>query len=182
MTGAAIKPDVKGAKMNSTGKTIRAYLFSFLISAMFLTASCGVGRNMVVDAPETKIRAASANASETNSPVSVPTEVKSEFQSKLEQYLYKDGAFQKGSDLKIKYRFIQYEPGSQFSRWFFGGIGNAGEGSLMIEVKFFDSADKELSKIQTEGRIGSGFFGGSYSEALDKAAEKVAEYAKTNFR
>ena len=50
-----------------------------------------------------------------------------------------------------------------------------GEGSLTIESKFYDSADKELSTIQTEGRIGSGFFGGSYGEALDKAAEKIAE-------
>jgi len=63
-----------------------------------------------------------------------------------------------------------------------GGLGNMGEGSLTIETKFYDSADKELATIQTEGRIGSGFFGGSYGEALDKAAEKIAEFARTNFR
>lgn len=147
-----------------------------------VVSGCGVGRNLVVKSPEMRYRAASVDVSEANSPVSVPADLRSEFQSKLNQYLYQDGSFKKGSELKIRYRYIQYEPGNQFSRWFFGGIGNAGEGSLTIEAKFLDPADKELATIQTEGRIGSGFFGGSYSEALDKAAEKVAEYAKTNFR
>jgi hypothetical protein len=163
-------------------ENFKGLLSLVLISVLVFCVGCGVGRNLVVKPPETKVRAASATASEANSSVSVPTEVKSEFQTKLDKYLYDEGAFKKGSELKIKYRFIQYEPGSQFSRWFLGGIGNAGEGSLMIEAKFFDSGDQELATIQTEGRIGSGFFGGSYSQALDKAAEKVAEFAKTNFR
>ncbi|HSK29843.1 MAG TPA: hypothetical protein VLA17_07755, partial [Candidatus Limnocylindria bacterium] len=62
------------------------------------------------------------------------------------------------------------------------GIGNTGEGSLTVEAKFFDNADKELATIQAEGRIGSGFFGGDFSFALDKAAEKIAEYTKINFK
>ena len=166
----------------------RRRAFQFLVGIVFLGAvigastGCGVGRNLVVKAPETKVRAASVEFTETNSPVSVPADLKSEFQGKLNQYLYQDGGFQRGSELKIRYRFIQYEPGNQFTRWFFGGIGNAGEGSLTIEAKFLDSSDKELATTQTEGRIGSGFFGGSYSEAVDKAAEKIAEFAKTNFR
>jgi allophanate hydrolase subunit 2 len=36
--------------------------------------------------------------------------------------------------------------------------------------------------IQTEGRIGRGYFGGSMSEAVDKAAEEIAEYAIANFK
>ena len=39
-----------------------------------------------------------------------------------------------------------------------------------------------LKVIQTEGRIGSGFFGGSMSEAVDRAAEEIAEYAIANFK
>jgi hypothetical protein len=153
-----------------------------IFAALAVSAGCGVGRNMVVQSPQTRIRAASAVAAENNSPVGVPAEVKTEFQSKLEKYLYGENGFQQGQQLKIRYRFIQYEPGSQFGRWFSGGLGNMGEGSLTIETKFYDSADKELATIQTEGRIGSGFLGGSYGEALDKAAEKVAEFAKTNFK
>jgi len=96
--------------------------------------------------------------------------------------LYKEGAFQKGSELTIRYRFVQFDAGSQFTRWFLGGIGNSGEGSLTIEAKYFDMAGKELSVIQTEGRIGSGFFGGDFSFALQKAAEEIADYTKINFK
>ena len=127
-------------------------------------------------------RVASVEAFEGNSSVSVPAEVKSEFQEKLNELLYEEGAFQKGPDLKIKYRFIQFDPGNQFTRYLLGGIGNTGEGSMTIEVKYFDAADKELATIQSEGRIGSGFFGGDFSFAVEKAAEEIAEYAKLNFK
>jgi len=160
----------------------QVFIAAMAFAALALSAGCGVGRNMIVQSPQTRIRAASAVASETNSPVGVPADVKSDYQSRLEKYLYAENGFQQGKELTIRYRFIQYDPGSQFGRWFSGGLGNMGEGSLTIESKFYDPAGKELATIQTEGRIGSGFFGGSYGEALDKAAEKVAEFAKTNFR
>jgi hypothetical protein len=40
----------------------------------------------------------------------------------------------------------------------------------------------KLANIQTEGRIGSGFYGGSMSEAVNQAAEEIAEYAIASFR
>jgi hypothetical protein len=80
--------------------------------------------------------------------------------------------------LKIHYRFIQFNPGSQFSRWFWGGIGSAGKGSLTVEVRFLDGSGRELAKIQSEGEITSGAFGGSFDFAVQKAATEVAEYAR----
>lgn len=109
-------------------------------------------------------------------------DVKATFQQKLEEYLYAEKTFDKGKELTIKYRFIQFDPGNQFTRWFWGGIGNAGEGSLTVEAKFYDADNQELATIQSEGRIGSGFFGGDFSYAVDKAAEKIAEYTKVNFK
>ncbi len=44
-----------------------------------------------------------------------------------------------------------------------------------------DSNDKELAKIQSEGEISSGFFGGSFDYAVQQTANEVAQYAK-NFR
>jgi hypothetical protein len=136
----------------------------------------------VLQPAETKVRVSSVTASEGNSPVSVPAEVKSTFQQKLEEYLHAEKAFEKGKGLNIKYRFIQFDPGNQFTRWFWGGIGNAGEGSLTVEAKFYDADNKELATIQSEGGIGSGFFGGDFSYAVDKAAEKIAESTKLNFK
>ena len=48
-------------------------------------------------------------------------------------------------------------------------------------AEFYDG-DKKLAYIQTEGRIGSGAFGGSLNSAVDKAAAEIAEYAATTFR
>jgi hypothetical protein len=77
-------------------------------------------------------------------------------------------------------RVVQFEPGSQFQRWFWGGLGNQGEGSLHVLAEFYEG-DKKLAHIQTEGRIGSGAFGGSLNMAVDKAATEIAEYAGTTF-
>jgi hypothetical protein len=166
--------------MSSLKQTLR--YGALLLFAGFILAGCGVGRAMVVKPPEAKLRVNSIQVMEGNSPVPVPADVKMTFTDKLNQYLYGEGGFQRGAELKISYRFIQYDPGSQFSRWFLGGIGNTGEGSLTVEAKYLDPSDKEVATINVEGRIGSGFFGGALSEAIDKAAEKVAEYTKTNFR
>src|SRR5262249_29262004 len=111
-------------------KARQGFIAGFVFAVLTLSAGCGVGRNLIVQPPQTRIRAASASAAEGNSPVGVPAEMKSEFQSKLDQYLYAENGFQRGQELRIRYRFIQYDPGSQFSRWFFGGLGNTGEGSL----------------------------------------------------
>ncbi len=157
-------------------------LKAFSLLSVFLITGCGVGRAMIVKPPEAKLRVNSVEFTEGISPVAVPADVKATLTEKLNQYLYGEGGFQRGKELKISYRFIQYDPGSQFTRWFWGGIGNAGEGSLTIETKYYDPNDKELATINVEGRIGSGFFGGALAEAIDRAAEKVAEYTKANFR
>ena len=153
-----------------------------LLMSGLILAGCGVGRAMVIKPPETPFNARTVQAAEGKSPVAVPNEVKSEFIEKLNRYLYAEGNFQRGDDLIITYRFIQFDPGNQFTRWFWGGIGNAGEGSLTIEAKYYDRNNKELATINTEGRIGSGVFGGAFSDAVDKAAEKIVEYTRTNFR
>ena len=75
---------------------------------------------------------------------------------------------------------MQFSPGSQVARW---GLGfGAGKGSLAIEGKFYDVAGNELASVRSEGEIAGGFLGGSFSEASDKAADELAEYAKKFFR
>jgi len=63
-----------------------------------------------------------------------------------------------------------------------GGIGNWGQGTLLIEANFFDASGKKISSIQTDAVIESGLFGGSFENALDLAAEKLSEYAVANFK
>jgi hypothetical protein len=153
-----------------------------VLFAGLMLAACGVGRAMVIKPPEEQVRVVFVQAKEGVSPVPVPEDVKADFAEKLSKYLYSERGFQNGPELTISYRFIQYDPGNQFTRWFWGGLGNAGEGSLTVEAKYLDPNNKEIATINSEGRIGSGVFGGTLSQAVDKAAEKVADYTKANFK
>jgi hypothetical protein len=49
---------------------------------------------------------------------------------------------------------------------------------MTVEAKFFDKSGNELAKIQSEGEISSGAFGGSFNLAVQKASKEIAEYAK----
>ena len=149
-----------------------------LVALAICLTGCGAGRTMVLAPPETTAKFQAAEIFEDKATVEVPGEVSSSFQAKLVQELYKEGGFTRGPGLKIRYRFIQFNPGSQFTRWFWGGIGSAGKGTMTVEARFLDNSDKELAKIQSEGEISSGAFGGSFDFALEKAAHEVAEYAK----
>jgi len=152
------------------------------VMGVALLAGCGAGRTMVVKAPDATLKTGSVTVSEDGSPVKIPDEVRAAFQEKLTDQLYKDGAFIAGPGLQLQYRFIQFNPGNQFTRWFWGGIGNAGEGSMTIQAKYLDDQNRELAAIQAEGRIGSGFFGGAFGFAIDKAATEIADYTKQHFK
>jgi hypothetical protein len=154
----------------------------FLILVLIFLVGCGAGKTAVVKQPETKVSTSFVNLVEEPSKVDVPDDARNEFREKLEHLLYEKGTFQRGPDLEIRYCFMQYDSGHQFTRWFWGGIGSAGKGSLTIEVKYFDATHKELATIHSEGEIGSGALGGDFSFALKKAAEEIVEYTEQNFR
>ena len=168
--------------MTSRSSRLRKAATSPILIGLMLLASCGAGRTLVMVPLSTSLRVASIEITEGPSTVTVPDDVKRGLKNKLQELLHKDGAFRKGQDLWLSYRFIQFNPGNQFTRWFWGGIGNAGEGSLTVEVKYFDGASRELSTIHADGKIGSGFFGGSFDLAAGKVAEEIADYTMRTFR
>ena len=151
---------------------------------LFLTA-CGTGRTMVTEPPAERKTFAAATIERSSDSVAVPEELRVMFVDELRKDLYgtaeKPGPFTEGSGLTIRIRVVQFEAGSQFQRWFWGGIGNQGEASLQLLTEFLDG-DRKLANIQTEGRIGSGAFGGSVKSAVDKAAAEISDYAVANFR
>ena len=86
-----------------------------------------------------------------------------------------------GTALTVIYTFVSHDPGNQFARWFWGGIGNAGEGTLTVHVRYLDAEQRELASTQVEGRSGSGFFGGSFREAVTRLGEDVVKFTIANF-
>ena len=162
---------------------VHAPLIIVLLS--LLVSACGTGRTMVMEPPAEKKAFTAVTLERAADTVVVPDQYRQQFLQNIRERLYgtseKPGPFTEGAGLTIRIKVVQFDAGNQFERWFWGGIGNAGEGSLQVLAEFYEGQTK-LANIQTEGRIGSGFFGGSMSEAVDKAAEEIAEYAITNFK
>lgn len=154
----------------------------FIVMMGLALQACGAGSTLVLEptsGPREAYTAATIVHSEDTA--TVPEKILVEFKKSMDKEFYEEGIFQNGQGLVVNYRFVQFEAGNQFSRWFWGGIGNAGEASLTVEVVFERPDGTSLSKIHVAGKIGSGFFGGSVSEALNKAAREAAEYAAGAF-
>jgi len=150
-----------------------------LLLFLFIITACGVGKTLVLEPPEENYRVKSVEIVEKKPTVKVPENLRKKFKKDLAKLIYQK--FQEGPELKIEYAFVQFNPGSRFTRWFWGGLGNAGEGSLTVRAAFYDSKGNTLSVIHIEGKIQSGFFGGSFDEALEKAARELAHYTIYNF-
>ena len=160
-----------------------AGLLLFLIISLFIYG-CGAGKTVVMEpvSDQTNSRVSSVKIEQLQATCNVPDEASVEFRNLLNEKLYAAERFREGDELVIKYRFVQFDEGSQFERWFWGGIGNAGEGTLTVEASFCDSKGNVISKIQSEGKISSGFFGGDINFALEKASEEITQYAIANFK
>jgi hypothetical protein len=154
---------------------------SILFLIICFLIGCGAGKTLVMEPPTSKKSVRSVEIVQGKCTVEVPEEVVKTLETKLSELLYKEGGYTNGPELTITYRFLQCNPGSQLSRWFWGGIGNAGQGSLTVEATYTDPSNKQLCKIQCEGVISSGAFGGDFSFAVEKAANEIAEYTKKNF-
>lgn len=155
--------------------------FLILTAILLLLQACGSNKTMVLQKPVVHNQIKSIKIISDNANVDLPENYQKIFEDTLETKLYKKQLLAKGSDLSVHYRFIQFDKGNQFSRWFLGGLGNAGEGSLTVEAIFLDRQGREIGKVHTEGKIGSGFFGGSISYAVEQAADALANYIVKNF-
>ena len=152
-----------------------------LIGAILVLYGCGTAKTLVLEPVKTSDKYTHIQLIADNPNVEVPADVTEKIESVIKKGLYEKGPFAEGTDLKIHYTFISHDKGNQFARWFWGGIGNAGEGSVTVNVKYVNSKGEELAKTQVEGRIGSGFFGGSINEAITKAGEDIVEFTINNF-
>jgi hypothetical protein len=141
---------------------------SFLFTIIAFLVGCGAGSTVVSKPSETKLHVASVEVSEGDSKVAVPEGIKKTFYDELTKSLYQSGIFQKGNELKLKCRFMYYHPGST---WGAVGseLGDKAEEMLRVEAKYFDSLDKEIATIRSEGKVSN-------------CAKEIAEYTKRSFK
>jgi Domain of unknown function (DUF4410) len=161
--------------INSRKIVVLSCILVFFASIPFL-AGCVPGKTTVLAPVETPAKFTSAEIIEDKATINVPADVSAQFKTSLSKELFEKGGFTRGDGLKIQYRFIQFNPGSRVARYVVGF--GAGKGSMTVEAKFFDQKGNELAKIQSEGEIIAGAFGGSFNLAVQKTAKEIAEYAK----
>lgn len=157
---------------------LNSVLLTSFASLIFI--SCGTARTIVYEPViiPSHINTNQVEIFNGTDTTPISDNVKGHFEKQLRKILYRDGSIQCGPGIKLQYRFLQYEEGNRFARYFLGGVGNTGEASLMIEVTYFDCEGNELGRVQTEGKISSGIFGGSSNNAVDRAAEEIAHYTR----
>ena len=117
-----------------------------VVLGMILVA-CGAGRTMVMEAPAEQRTFTSATVEDGKDSVAMPEEFRTRLTEKVKEGLYGDaekpGSFKKeGDGLTIRLKVVQFDSGSQFQRWLFGGIGNQGEASMHVLAEFYDGDKK----------------------------------------
>jgi hypothetical protein len=162
----------------------KAFSLFSLVALSFLLSACGSGKTMVLESMCIQEQKRSLRIERDQNTAPVELEIANRFENSLSFKLFEEHKMLQGNDIVLKYRFIQYNEGSRFGRWMFGGLGNTGEGSLTVEVRFLDMTQggKEIGRIHSEGKIGSGFFGGSIDNAIDCVTHEVTEYTLRAFK
>ena len=153
-----------------------------LVIVVAVITGCGTASTLVLDPVEQRAEHKGVTISSGNHNVEVPQKIVAQLQEGIEKGLYEENDFIKSDALLLEYQFLQQDEGNQFVRWFFGGIGNAGEASLTVLVTYIDVNGNQLAQTQVQGKIDSGFFGGSFSEAIGKVAEEIVEFTVVNFK
>jgi hypothetical protein len=168
-------------------------LLRALQSGPELTPASREGSLTVVD-----LRFPALMVSEDDPAVELPEDVRKLFSDQLHQFLPAAGALR--HDLRIVYRFVHYNPGSQFLRSFADNplgkvLGEKGKGAITVEATFFDSEGSPLGTLRAEGttplpvvygwgqvdRPPGCVFGCPFDSAVQEAADQVARHVRGNF-
>ena len=149
-----------------------------LLVCLLIVSACASGHVAVVNKANRSYRVTNVQSSEEGRSTA-PAEIASRFQRLLDEALYSEKHFARGSELKIKWQIAAYDEGSRALRYMVGF--GAGKGKVVVKARFFDANNRELGSIQSEGSITMGAFGGSYETALRECADAIANYAKQNF-
>ncbi|MBC2777864.1 DUF4410 domain-containing protein [Parasphingopyxis marina] len=154
------------------------------VAATIVLSACAGSSNMVISPNRTAYTAQSVTLEYDGGTIDVEQDSVDELQRYMDEEFFGDAqnaaAFARGSELTVRYGFMTFDEGSQAARYFLGGLGG-GEARMVVRAEFFDPQGNSLAVIQSEGRLGGGFFGGDAGSAIRGAAREIATYAVDNF-
>lgn len=156
---------------------------SLIILGAAALAGCATSHTIVTQPNGTSVRAKTVTLVYDDSTVGAPAEAETSIKNYMTERFFaqKHPAFTPGPDLTVRYRFVGYDEGNRMTRWLTSSFGGGGDAHMIVEAEFLDSNGATLSKIQSQGEVGAGIFGGSHRSAIKKAADEVATYAERNF-
>lgn len=145
-----------------------------ILLALFF-ASCGASSTLILEQPsqlsyEGEAVPASFSIRPSSKRGEVPAETVAAFENRVRRKLVHAGV----RGIQIEYRFLHTGNDEQLERWFTSGSGRR---SVTIDVVFKNAGEERLGRIQAEGRVKPGLFGGSFQGALNRAADEIADYA-----
>jgi len=158
----------------------RNILFALLVAAAPLSA-CASNHLLVQQPASSRFHAQSVTLSYQGGGAAATDDAAAYLQQKMkEAFFEKDAPFSQGNELTVRYRFVGFDRGSRMSRYFLGGLAG-GEAEMVIEAEFVAPDGKVLAKVQSQGRVQGGFFGGSSNSAIDGAVKEIHDFAVANF-
>jgi hypothetical protein len=149
------------------------------VSALFVVG-CAGGKAVEARKPNAVQKVTTIQAVQEKGTTAIPPNISTRFQSLLEEALYEENQFGKGSELTVKWTITASDEGNRVVRYWAGLFG-AGKAKIKVSAKFFDRKGHEVGAIESEGHISMGAFGGSYKSAMSVCADAIAKYATRNF-
>lgn len=154
-----------------------------MASAVALSLSACANSSLTVERPYTGgFRTASLTIEYDTSNVPVDQEDLDYTRDRMERAFFggDEPLFTRGEGMRVRYRYIGFNEGSQALRYLTGPI--AGGSRVVLEVDFIGANGEVLSTVRGEGSVSGGFFGGSNKSGIDKAIDEVAAYAADRFK
>ncbi len=152
-----------------------------LAGAALTLGACANSSLMVEQPYAGDQRFAMAQIVQADSTVDVDEDNSSYTARKLEEALFGGDTplFTRGEGVDVRWRYVTFNEGSRAGRYLTGGL--AGGSKIVLEVEFVDQSGTVLSTVRGEGSVSGGIGGGSNKTGIDKAVEKVVDYAGEKF-
>lgn len=163
------------------------FQIAFVVAIVFTLVGCGTSGLIIVKSPPNGIaRGNIIQVNEIKSTTPIPEPACEKIRDILIGKLEKTGAFEavlkNGGKIIMDINIKSFDAGNQFERWFWGGLGDFGEGKIVLETVYTDAAtNNEAAKIITEGTINCGVFGGSIDTAYSNAIQAIVKYTVEQF-
>src|SRR5688500_4005821 len=165
------------------GGSMGHFKIAFLMFVALPLSACATSHLLVERPPTTSTRVGSVTLVYDEPVSGIPDTAATYVQRKMEEAFFggDEAFFTRGSEMTVRYHFVGFDRGSRIGRYMLGPLG-VGEAQMVLEAEFVAPDGTVLAVVRGQSDVRGGFFGGSYTTAIDKAVREIRRYAVANFR